>query len=156
MIDEVLSEIPVFQNLEKAQLYELNGWLTRSDFAVGAVILKEGDPSLGLYVLLKGEVDVFKKPHGREVHVATLQAPSVLGEMGVLISEPRTAEVRALTPVTLGFLPVGLFEEKIAGNNILALRIALNLGRIACQRLRSTTRKLTELTEIHAHVSADV
>ena len=149
MIDAVLAEIPVFQNFDRAQLYELNGWLQRRDFEAGAVILKEGDPSLGLYVLAKGDVDVIKKPKGREVHVATLQAPSVL-EMGVMISEPRTAEVRALTPVTVGFLPVELFEEKLAANNILALRIALNLGRIACQRLRSTTRKLTELTEMHA------
>ena len=156
MIDEVLSEIPVFQNLERTQLYELNSWLTRSDVAAGEVILKEGEQSLGLYVLAKGKVDVFKKSGGREIHVATLSAPSVLGEMGVMISEPRTAEVRALTPVTLGFLKAELFDEKLVTNNIAALQIALNLGRIACQRLRNTTRKLTELTEVHAHVAADV
>ena len=156
MLDDKLSEIPVFLNLEKQQLYELNTWLTRSDFPAGATILKEGEPSVGLYVLIKGDVDVLRKTHGREIHVATLQAPSVLGEMGVLISEARTAEVRATTGVTLGFLPSEVFEAKLAENNVVALRIALNLGRIACQRLRSTTRKQTEITEMHAHDSVHV
>ena len=156
MIDEVLSEIPVFQNLEKPQLYELNSWLTRTDFPAGAVILKEGEPTIGLYVLMKGDVDVHRNSPGRETHVATLQAPSVFGEMGVLISEPRTAGVTALTAVTLGFLASEFFEVKLAENNLIALRIALNLGRIACQRLRLTTRKLTDITEMHAHDSMHV
>ena len=60
MLDDKLSEIPVFLNLEKQQLYELNTWLTRSDFPAGATILKEGEPSVGLYVLIKGDVDVLE------------------------------------------------------------------------------------------------
>ncbi len=149
MIDDALSEIPIFKNLDSRQLQELTRWLTRMDLDDGEVILQEGEPTEGLYVLASGEVEVLKKVGDRTMRIATLKAPSVLGEMGVLISKPRTAEVTSKTPVTLGFLPVELFREKLAADNITALRIALNLGRIACLRLQATTIKLAESAELH-------
>ena len=150
MLDQVLSEIPIFQNLERLQLYELNSWLVRKDVAAGDVILKQGAPTDGLYVLAKGAADVFAHGDGQDIRIATLQAPSVIGEMGVLINEPRTAEVRATEASILGFLPQELLEEKLKENNITALRIALTLGRIATLRLRTTTRKLLDLTQQHS------
>jgi CRP-like cAMP-binding protein len=148
MIDDKLAEMPIFQTLTRAQIEELNGWLVRKEFETGATIVEEGGPSDGLYVLAKGCVEVLKAPHGHPVPIATLQAPSVFGEMGVLIDERRTAEVRAKEHVVLGFLPALVLHARLDANNITALRIALNLGRIACTRLRATTRKLTELSEI--------
>jgi SulP family sulfate permease len=150
MLDQVLSEIPIFQNLERLQLYELNSWLVRKDAAAGDIILKQGAPTDGLYVLAKGAAEVFSHGDSGDVRIATLQSPSVIGEMGVLINEPRTAEVRATEPSILGFLPQELLEEKLAENNITALRIALTLGRIATLRLRTTTRKLLDLTQQHS------
>ena len=156
MIDDVLSEIPIFKNLDSKQLNELTRWLTRMDLEEGQVVLKEGEPSEGIYVLAEGEVEVLKYVNGHPIHVASLKAPSVLGEMGVLIAKPRTAEVRSTTPVTLGFLPGDLLREKFAADNVAALRIALNLGRIACLRLQATTCKLAEVSEHHTQDTVNV
>jgi CRP-like cAMP-binding protein len=148
MIDDKLAEMPIFQKLTRAQIEELNGWLVRMEFEAGATVVKEGAASDGLYVLAKGSVEVLRGPHGHPVVIATLQSPSVFGEMGVLSDEPRTAEVRAKEHVVLGFLPALVLHARLDANNVTALRIALNLGHIACARLRATTRKLTELSEI--------
>lgn len=147
MIKNVLPEIPVFQNLDRDQIEELSSWLERKEMATGKTLFNEGDRSDGLFVLARGEVNVYKQSAAGPIVIAELEAPSVIGEMGLLNHENRSAAVRTQSKIVVGFLPTALFEKKLAERNITSLLIALNLGRIACQRLRATTRRLAGLSE---------
>lgn len=147
MIKNVLPEIPIFQNLNRDQIDELSTWLTRREIESGKTLFNERDPSDGLYVLARGDVEVLKQTAGGALVIAELEAPTVIGEMGLLIEETRSAAVRTQSRIVAGFLPVELFERMLAERNITALLIALNLGRIACQRLRVTTERLASLSE---------
>ncbi|MGD0089435.1 MAG: cyclic nucleotide-binding domain-containing protein [Planctomycetota bacterium] len=148
MVETVLHEIPVFDGLDRKQIDELSSWLQRKEFEPAELIIKEGTVPDGLYVLAKGTVDVFKESVMKPLAIAELDAPSVFGEMGLLLVETqRSASVRAKTKVIAGFLPTALFNTKLAANNLAALRIALNLGRISSERLRATTCRLTGLLE---------
>ena len=147
-METVLREIPIFDNLERKQVDELSDWLQRREYGAGENVIREGERPDGLYVLAKGTAEVVKETAGGSLVIATVEAPSVFGEMGLLNEEEaRSAGVRAQTKLVTGFLPAPLFASKLAENNLTALRIGVNLGRIACQRLRSTTRKLTALSE---------
>jgi len=154
---DVLPEIPVFEGLNRQQIDELSSWLQRREYAEGQPIIKEGDPPDGLYVLAKGTVEVIKDTPSCTLTIAELQAPSVFGEMGLLnAEEERSAGVRAKTQVIAGFLPAKVFAAKLAADNLAALHTAVNLGRIASQRLRSTTRKLATLSEeFTRHIHAE-
>jgi CRP-like cAMP-binding protein len=148
MVKTVLPEIPVFDSLNRHQIDELSSWLQRREYVPGQSIFNECDVPDGLYVLAKGTVEVVKQTAGCPLIVAQLEAPSVFGEMGLLNGEEgRSAAVRAKTAVVAGFLPGNLFAAKLHDNNIAALHIAVTLGRIACQRLRATTRKLATISE---------
>ncbi|HEY3321353.1 MAG TPA: cyclic nucleotide-binding domain-containing protein [Planctomycetota bacterium] len=147
MIRSALNEIPVFEKLDRVQIDELNEWLTRKEFSPGALIIKDGDATDGIYVLAKGTVEVVKGAGFELVVLAELESPSVVGETGLLSGQQRSASIRAKTPVIAGFLPGELFEKKLSEDNITALRIALNLGRITAARLRVATKSLAELTE---------
>ena len=93
MIKNVLPEIPVFENLDRDQIDELSSWLQRKDIDKGKIIINEGERSDGLYVLARGEVEVSKRTAGGPLVIAELEAPSVIGEMGLLNEESRSAQV---------------------------------------------------------------
>lgn len=160
MIKNILPEIPIFENLNRDQIAELSTWLERKEIARGQIVVKEGEPSDGLYVLARGEVEVIKKTKDGPLVVTELEAPTVVGEMGLLNEESRSADVRTRTEVVCGFLSASLFAKKLEERNLIALLIALNLGRIACLRLRTTTLRLAELSEDYArhalHLSSGV
>ena len=148
MVKTVLPEIPVFDGLDRHQIEELSSWLQRIEYEPAREIIKEGGPPDGLYVLAKGTVEVVKSTAAVPLIIADLDAPSVFGEMGLLnAEEERSAGVRAQTRVITGFLPAKLFSAKLTEKNLTALQIGVNLGRIACQRLRATTRRLAALSE---------
>ncbi len=69
-------------------------------FGSGAVIIEEGYVSDGMYILLKGNVNVFKnydKPN--RMQITTLGPGSFFGEMSLFMSAPRTATVVAADEV---------------------------------------------------------
>ena len=68
-------------------------------FDEGEVLMREGDPGDGFYLLVRGllrvEADDLEDQARR---LATIEPGAVLGEIGVLTREPRTATVTAETP----------------------------------------------------------
>ena len=147
MLLETLPEIPIFKGLDREQIEELNSWLRRVEFPAGQVIFAESAPPDGLYILAKGKVTAVKRSATNPFQVVELQGPTVFGEMGLLTGERRSAAIHTLTPVVTGHLPIDLFEAKIAAKNTTAFLIALNLGRIASQRLRAAVEMILLLAE---------
>lgn len=69
-------------------------------FPSGQVILQEGDPGEGFYLVDSGVVEVNTVgPTGVPVALATLQRGGFFGEVAMLTGMPRTATVTALTDV---------------------------------------------------------
>jgi CRP-like cAMP-binding protein len=63
----------------------------------GALLFSKGDAGDGLYVLIEGEVEIRAGSEGgRDVRLAALKAPALLGEMAVLDGGERSADVVAL------------------------------------------------------------
>src|SRR5215213_10204519 len=92
-----LKDVPLFRHLNHEELEEL---LEPAGFETGETIFEEGGPEERLYVITSGTVEVHKMVlPGRRQHLATIQAPTVVGEMG-LLTEPRAAaSVEARTSV---------------------------------------------------------
>jgi CRP-like cAMP-binding protein len=142
-----MSEIPVFQDLSPEQVEELSGWMKRMEFGEGVEIFPEGSQPLGMYVLVRGTVAVEARGESGTVRVAELEGPSVFGEMGFLTGEKHSAAIRATSRVIAGLLPLETFQQRLFEDNVTALRLAYNIGRIACQRLRATTHRLLLLSD---------
>jgi serine phosphatase RsbU (regulator of sigma subunit) len=67
----------------------------------GQVLLRQGEQSEFAYYLVEGEVAVFAESEYGRAQLAALQAPRLIGELGVLADFPRTATIEATTPVTM-------------------------------------------------------
>ena len=92
-----------FTKQERRQLIEL---FKASEVPAGSVILRSGELSEGLYVVLSGQVEVRK---GTEV-VARLREGELFGEMSLLTRTPAVVSVVALRRTSLLRMPRGDFN----------------------------------------------
>jgi putative peptide zinc metalloprotease protein len=92
-----LKEMGCFAQLEPDELSELlrhGEWVTR---APGEAIITQGDVGEVFYAIRTGQVEILQD--GR--HIRNMGPGSYFGEVALLLDSPRTATVRALTPVRL-------------------------------------------------------
>ena len=109
-------------------------------FRPGSTIIKQGDPSDGLYILKKGAVEVFKD----DVMLNVLMYPgTVFGEIGELLDKPRTCMVRARTPTTVVRYRCDSIETLVREHPEVGVQIMQTLAN----RLEITTQKLADLSQ---------
>lgn len=86
---------PVLANLPESATKNLLSTGRQYQMPADSVLVHEGEPSDAIFFLISGEVTILKG--GREID---RQKPGgVLGEMGVLTNQPRTASVKCRTKV---------------------------------------------------------
>jgi twitching motility protein PilT len=70
-------------------------------FSADEAVISKGDPSDSFYVVVEGQASIrIKNAAGEETEVGRVPVPSSVGEIGLLLDEPRTASIVALEPVT--------------------------------------------------------
>ena len=110
--------------------------------------MRQGDVSQSLHIILQGSVRV-ERAHPqiiRPVVLAQLGPGDVVGEMGVLDREPRSATVTALTAVETLELDAPTLAQVILDHPEAAAALLRTLSR----RLRNTS-ELMELMERFAY-----
>jgi phosphoserine phosphatase RsbU/P len=89
-------------------------------FDPDALLMVQGEPSDFAMLVLKGEVTVTADSARGSISISTLEAPSLVGELGALAQLPRSATARACTPVTaLRFGRTALVEVAAATPSLL-------------------------------------
>lgn len=141
-----LKDVPLFRHLDDDELDELEDLLEPAGFEAGEVIFEEGGPEGRLYVITSGTVEVHKTVlHGRRQHLATMRAPTVVGEMG-LLTEPRaTASVQARTPVRAYGVDRDRFLEMLDADSPAACKLVYEIGRTLAERMAATNATVAEV-----------
>lgn len=137
-----LKRVPLFYGLEESALERLATTSTRRSFSKGKVVVKEGEQSQGMYVMLSGRAKVQRADdEGKEVILAVLGPGEFFGEMSLIDEEPRSATVVTLDPCEFIAITKEAFQFLIAQNNEVCLRIMRSL----VQRLREADRRIETL-----------
>ena len=103
-----LARIGLLSSLPGQTLADLAGRMERQEFAPGAAIVSEGDDGERFYVLLGGMLTVSQAALGAR---RVLRPGDYFGEVSAAVEMPRTATVRALTPVTVASCDRETFDE---------------------------------------------
>jgi len=114
MRSKVLASLELFAVLGEEVRTQLADSLAFAPFDSGERIATAGEEAQCLYVLSSGEVEVRARGADGASHVvATLSAPNIFGEMGLMTGERRTADVVALGPVECYRLDKPAFQRII-------------------------------------------
>jgi MFS family permease len=109
---ELLRRIPIFAPLAAPQLERLARALVEVRVEPGVAVFEEADLGDHFYVIAEGRAEV---EIGDE-RVRTLEAGDFFGEIALLRDVPRTATVRALTPIRLLALDRETFVTTVTGH----------------------------------------
>jgi CRP-like cAMP-binding protein len=141
-----LRGVPYFGHLDAEERAELEELLEPASFEAGEVIFEEGGPEERLYVITSGTAEVYKSVlPGRQEHLATIEAPTVVGEMG-LLTEPRAAaSVEARTPIEAYGIDRDRFLELLDADSPAACKVVYEIGRTLSERMARTNRSVAEI-----------
>jgi ATP-binding cassette subfamily B protein len=110
-----LKTVPMLSQLPEDLLGSLARRLTVERYPAGEIIVRRGDAGDRLYILHRGQVEVFAaNPDARQRPLAVLREGDHFGEIALLYDVPRTAAVRASTPVELYSLQRNDFDALLA------------------------------------------
>ena len=112
--------------------------MSRTHFAQGQILFREGDPADGVFRLLSGTIEVLRELDGDLILLGSVGAGQFIGEMGVLENRPRSATARAASEGQAEFLTPTEFLEQIASSP----RDAREFIQRLCQRLREADDRI--------------
>ena len=121
-----LAAIPLFGDLEGADLEAVAAAATEVEAAAGERVVSEGDFGHALYAIESGTADV----SANGAPVASLGPGDVFGEIAVLASGRRTASVVATSPMRL----IALFKPAVWALDRKAPETAARLRALIAER----------------------
>ncbi len=124
----MLAALPLFSGLPKTVVDAAVTELEWMSLPGGRVLFEAGAPADAVYFVVSGCLGVYGS--GGEL-IRRIAAGETVGEMGLIVSRPRTATVRALRDSELATLSAGTFERVLLGHPEAILRLA----RITVRRL---------------------
>ncbi len=149
----ILKKMPAFQGLTLEQAQRLLGICEIQKYRTGEVLYKEASPSTEMFMLLSGRLAVRKG--GRAV-IAEITPVDIVGEMGVITGQVRSAQVVALKD------SMGLSIRKDRLNTLLKQdadldrKISKNMIGILSQKIRQDGLRLEEYEYIVAHLEKEI
>ena len=137
-----LKTIPIFDRLTIPEIERIYGLCVFHRYGPDDLIYKFGDPSDSLFVLLDGRV-VARTKNG--VDIAYISPVGVVGEMGVLTDEPRSADVVAFEDV-MGFeISKEGLVDLFKSDGAICRKILLNVIKILSAKLYDTNAEIEQL-----------
>ncbi|MDP2675028.1 MAG: Crp/Fnr family transcriptional regulator [Dehalococcoidia bacterium] len=135
-----MKRVPYFADLGEAEIESVAARVVERGFSKGEVIFLEGRPCEGVYLVVSGQVRIYKvSPEGREQVLLVAGPGETFNEVPVFDGGPNPATAEALEPAVLYLLP---------RDDLLALAAAYPaIGQGIMRVFASHLRHLTSLVE---------
>ncbi|NNB89456.1 cyclic nucleotide-binding domain-containing protein [Corallococcus exiguus] len=134
LLANVMNSSALFRPFNRKDRRNLVERFRARDVERGEVIIREGDATDGLYVVLSGEVEVHKGGQ----RLSTLKEGDLFGEISLLQKTPATATVEATRHTTLLRLPREDFDSLISSHP----QVLMLVSDLSDERLRRTQHVL--------------
>jgi CRP-like cAMP-binding protein len=129
---ESLASFALFADLARPELQEVAHTFEEESFAEGQRILRQGFTGTGFYVILQGEAAVAIDGQER----AHLGRGDFFGEISILLDEPPSADVIALSPLHCIVLP----RDELVGWLASKPTVTLRMLQAEVRRLRAASQ----------------
>ena len=146
-LKDILIRIPLFMHLEDEDLDLIAEHLRRESYPKGTIIFREGEVGDTMYLVESGQVAVV----GAEATdtIAFLGPGNFVGEISLLLAQPRTANLQVMIDAQLWVLNKKDFDQLIATRPAIALAMLQELSkRLVTTTKRSRTRPMRRITAL--------
>ncbi len=149
-IISVLKKVPLFKGMRKSELHEIEKLIHQRRYRTDETVFYEGEPGVGMYIVLKGTIAIYKdtaEAEGKREELARLGHGEFFGELALLDESPRSASAVALEDSEI----LGLFRpdllELIERKPRLGNKLLFELAHLIGERLKHTNDELQTLWE---------
>ncbi len=141
----ILSEFALFRGLPPEKLARINELMHRKTVPAGTNMITAEQPGEVVYVLVEGTVKILvEQLDGREVILAFLGAGDTVGEMSLVDSAGRSANVMTMERCTFLWMDRAAFHECLKG----IPEFTQNLVKLLCSRLRLANEQIQSLSSL--------
>lgn len=141
-IAESLKHVSLFSGLDDAARESIAQLALARRVPAGQTLFREGEPTDGFYVVLEGQVKVYKlSPGGRQQILHVFGPGQAFAEAAMFAGETFPAFAETLIESRLAFFPRDRFLEGLGENPALAFAMIASLARL-CRQLTTLVQQV--------------
>ena len=138
-IHEFIKDIELFAGFDQQELDLLVDYLDEKEFENGQLLFEENGPRKDIFIIYKGEVELFKSRHfGAETKLSYFGPRDFLGEGSWASDTPHSTSARALTHTRVFSIRRPFFDD----NPRAAFKIFSNIARVISRRMRHANNRM--------------
>src|SRR6056297_1460911 len=140
-----LREVPFFQNLNDEDIRDIMRYCREVELTPGKVIFYEGEAADRFYIVMEGEVEVWKDYDSPYADLLAVHGINKLfGEMALVDDLPRSATVVTRTRSRLLYINEEEFQRLLKENSLVALAIIRSLSAMVRKSNQTFVEDLRE------------
>jgi CRP-like cAMP-binding protein len=155
-----ISRMTLFRGFSEDFVRLLDVFFNETHYNAGDVIIREGELQIKFFIIISGEVEIYRMIDGRKMQLDTLHAGNFFGEINLFDPGLATACVDCLTPVCTLEISNAQFRQFIIKRPDLAADFTFQLGVEMAKRFRQShvkiVEELTSLENIRKAESIDI
>jgi CRP-like cAMP-binding protein len=136
-----LQALPLFAEFTDAELEGVIDLVDTVNFAAGECVVRQDEQGDCMYMLTEGSARVVHRRDGQEFELAILKVGDFFGELALVDSGPRSADVETLTPCTMLRIEHGALRALSGVYPGAAFKLLIAVGRALVQRMRRGNQK---------------
>ncbi len=131
MVVEAMCKSDLLGSLKKDSLIQIAGRAELNQYDTGDFVFREDDPSDSFFIIVQGEAAVLHKsqPSEEMIELGRVKPVSVIGEIGLLLDEPRSASICAVEKTMILKFSKKLFDYMFENIPAFGPAISKNLGK---------------------------
>ncbi|MCH8327007.1 MAG: cyclic nucleotide-binding domain-containing protein [Candidatus Marinimicrobia bacterium] len=140
---EALRNVPIFAGFSKRELREVERIVHHRDYKPGEVIFRQGDPGLGMYVIISGDVQIANNEDpDNPIVYSELSDGDFFGDMALVDDASRSATALSSGETRLISFFRPELQDIITRFPAIGNKLLMNLAMVIASRLRKTNEYL--------------
>ena len=133
---EMLKNIPIFQELTRKELLEVDELLHERVYEQGEIIFEEGESGHGIFIIVSGKVRADPSHKLLKNAVLDFGPGELVGELSLFDQAPRTANVVAVERTVTVALFQAEFYSLLLKNKNVGVKVLVEIARTLSRRAR--------------------
>lgn len=138
---------PLFHEIYDEEIEDIIQDCLVASYSVGDYIIKQGDTSTDICVILNGKADIIVEKNGHEQYIATIGNGDMFGELVLINETKRTASIVCKEKADVLILSYENFYKFYNKKPQVFALMVLNITRLITKRLKSANQIIENLSE---------